>query len=233
MSSDINVRHPESRRRIAEQCVLLLRPSATPEQRTRITDHILVLCNYRIAIEEKRMTPSLLSELIAIHSSCVHDQEGRCPLLVSVQSLCWEINLALGLGNEEDRAFKRYDPICAARPLGAERFDLSEDRLLDVVYEILQLNRALLKNGSLEHEDHKAYFTQHLEILKGLSVVVPLRVSRDTLVEPGGIAQSRDGKLWRVVSVDDEKVVLKKVRVWKSVEVKWAEWARGWELKFP
>jgi hypothetical protein len=40
-------------------------------------------------------------------------------------------------------------------------------------------------------------------------------------------------RVWRVVSVDDEKVVLKKVRGWKSVEVKWAEWARGWELKFP
>jgi hypothetical protein len=56
---------------------------------------------------------------------------------------------------------------------------------------------------------------------------------RDGMVEPGGIVSSPDGKLWRVVSVDDEKVVLKKVRGSKSVEVKWAEWARGWELKFP
>ena len=38
MSSDINVRYPESRRRIALQCVDLLRPSATPEQRTRIAN---------------------------------------------------------------------------------------------------------------------------------------------------------------------------------------------------
>ena len=28
----------------------------------------------------RRMTPQLLSELIAVHSSCVRDQEGRCPL---------------------------------------------------------------------------------------------------------------------------------------------------------
>jgi len=71
----------------------------------------------------RRMTPQLLAELIAIHSSCVHDQEGTCPLLVSVNSLCWEINLALGLGNEEDAGFKRHSPMCAARPLSEERFD--------------------------------------------------------------------------------------------------------------
>ena len=71
----------------------------------------------------RRLTPRLLAELISVHSSCVHDQEGRCPLLVSVRSLCWEINKALGVGNEEDRAFKRHDPMCAARPLGAERFE--------------------------------------------------------------------------------------------------------------
>ena len=71
----------------------------------------------------RRMTPSLLSELIAVHSSCVHDQEGRCPLLVSVASLCWEINQATGVANDEDRAFKRHDPMCAARPLGRDRFE--------------------------------------------------------------------------------------------------------------
>jgi hypothetical protein len=38
-------------------------------------------------------------------------------LLVSVNSLCWEINLALGLGDEEDAGFKRHSPMCAARPL--------------------------------------------------------------------------------------------------------------------
>ena len=70
----------------------------------------------------RRMTPELLAELIAVHSSCVHDQEGRCPLLVSVSSLCWEINLALGLGNEEDKGFRRVNEMCAARPLGAGRF---------------------------------------------------------------------------------------------------------------
>ena len=161
MSSDYNVRHPESRRRIAEQCVLHLRPSATTEQRTRIADHILLLCNYKIVTEE-RVTPNLLSE----------------------------------------------------------------DRLLDAVYNILQINRALLKDGHLEHEDHKAYFTQHVAILKEL-------MGREKVIEPGGIAQSPDGKLWRVVEVDNEKVILKKVRGWKQIRITWQEWSRRWELKFP
>jgi hypothetical protein len=63
------------------------------------------------------MTPELLAELLRIHSSCVHDQEGRCPLLVSVHSLCWEINQAMGCANEEDKGFRRHDPMCSARPL--------------------------------------------------------------------------------------------------------------------
>lgn len=65
----------------------------------------------------QRMTPALLEELIRIHSSCVHDQEGRCALQLSVRSLCWEINQAMNVTDEEDRAFKRRDPMCAARPL--------------------------------------------------------------------------------------------------------------------
>jgi hypothetical protein len=64
-----------------------------------------------------RLTPELLEDLLRIHASCVHDQEGRCGLHLSVSSLCWEINQATGLANEEDRGFKRHDPLCAARPL--------------------------------------------------------------------------------------------------------------------
>ena len=45
--------------------------------------------------------------------------------------------------------------------------DLSEGRLLDAVYNILQVNLRLL-GGHLAHEDHEAYFKQHLAILKGL-----------------------------------------------------------------
>src|ERR1035438_8180437 len=96
--SGCKVVHIESRRRIALQCVDLLLPGAAPARRTRIATRILVMCDGRVHSRRerkpRRMTPSLLSELIAVHSSCVHDQEGRCPLLVSVASLCWEINQA-------------------------------------------------------------------------------------------------------------------------------------------
>jgi len=47
-------------------------------------------------------------------------------LLLSVSSLNWEINNSLGIGNEEDRGFKRHDPMCAARPLTV-RFDREEE----------------------------------------------------------------------------------------------------------
>ena len=65
----------------------------------------------------RRLTPELLEDLLRIHASCVHDAEGKCGLLMSVSSLCWEINLSCGIGNDEDRGFKRHDPMCAARPL--------------------------------------------------------------------------------------------------------------------
>lgn len=71
----------------------------------------------------RRLTPEVLAELISVHSSCVHSQEHRCPLLISVRSLCWEINQFCGIGNEEDNAFRRTgaDGLCAARPLSLER----------------------------------------------------------------------------------------------------------------
>jgi hypothetical protein len=82
----------------------------------------------------QRLTPELLDDLLRIHASCVHDAEGRCGLLLSVSSLCWEINQATGLANEEDKAFKRHDPMCAARPL---RTPFVEEgcRLMDNMFE--------------------------------------------------------------------------------------------------
>jgi hypothetical protein len=76
--------------------------------------------------EPRRLTTELVAELLSIHASCVHDQENRCPLLVSVRSLTWELNLAANIGNEEDKAFRRHDPMCAARPLTV-RFDRGEE----------------------------------------------------------------------------------------------------------
>jgi len=95
----------------------VMRGASIAERRKVADEAMLVLAGKR-----PRMTPRLLAELIAVHSSCVHDQEGKCPLLVSVSSLCWEINQAMGAANDEDRAFKRHDPMCAARPLGRDRF---------------------------------------------------------------------------------------------------------------
>jgi hypothetical protein len=73
----------------------------------------------------RRMTPELLAELISIHFCCVHDQEGKCPLLISIKSLCWEINKSMNLAGEEDAGFRRVDPMCAARPLTV-RFNSEE-----------------------------------------------------------------------------------------------------------
>lgn len=63
------------------------------------------------------MTPELLGELIRIHTQCVHDQQGRCPLTIFLTPLCWEINQVMGVTNQEDRGFRRLDPMCAAKPL--------------------------------------------------------------------------------------------------------------------
>jgi hypothetical protein len=95
-----NVRSPESRRRIALQCVDLLLPRVTLARRKKVADHILALC-----------------------------QKGQPK-------------------------------------------EISEDRLLDVAYKILQVNRAYLCRGRKgkhrEHKDHRAYFRRHLKILRAL-----------------------------------------------------------------
>jgi hypothetical protein len=72
------------------------------------------------------MTPELLAELIALHSQCVLDQQRKCPLTVFVKPLSWEINQAMGVGNDEDKGFRRVDGMCAAKPLGVERFERDE-----------------------------------------------------------------------------------------------------------
>jgi len=118
--SGCKVIHIDSRKRIALQCVDLLLRNATPSQRRRIASRILGMCDgvhSKRDREPRRLTQELLEDLLRIHASCTHDQEGRCGLLLSVSSLCWEINLSCGLANDEDKGFKRHDPMCAARPL--------------------------------------------------------------------------------------------------------------------
>ena len=84
----------------------------------------------------RRLTPGLVAELLSVHASCVHAQENRCPLLVSIKSLTWELNQAANIGNEEDRAFRRTgaDGLCAARPLPLEKM-LDGLRLVDSMFE--------------------------------------------------------------------------------------------------
>ena len=135
--SGCKVVHIDSRRRIALQCVDLLLWGATPSQRSRIASRILAMCDgvhSRRECKPRRLTPELLNDLLRIHASCVHDQEGKCGLLLSVSSLCWEINQACGLADDTDKGFKRRDPMCAARPL---RTPFVEEgcRLVDSMFE--------------------------------------------------------------------------------------------------
>jgi hypothetical protein len=139
--SGCKVIHFDSRRRVALQCVDLLLWDATPTRRKHIANRILTMCDGKDRrVHSKRgrkpirMTPELLDDLLRIHASCVHDQEGKCGLLLSVSSLCWEINQACGLADDTDKGFKRHDPMCAARPL---RTPFVEEgcRLVDSMFE--------------------------------------------------------------------------------------------------
>jgi hypothetical protein len=112
--------HIDSHRRIALQSVDLLLPGSTPRQRKRIASRILAMCDSMHSRRERkprRLTPELLDDLLRIHASCVHDQQGKCGLLISISSLTWEINQACGLADDTDKGFRRHDPLCAARPL--------------------------------------------------------------------------------------------------------------------
>jgi hypothetical protein len=91
-----------------------LLPKASLDERRKLARDILSLCRGR---KPRRLTPEVLTELMMVHSSCVMDQKGRCPLLLSVRSLCWEVNQFCNLASEEDTGFKRHDPMLAARPL--------------------------------------------------------------------------------------------------------------------
>lgn len=70
-----------------------------------------------IQFPARRITPEVLLEILQSHSSCVMDQNGKCPLLRSIRSMVWEINQFMGCASEEDRGFKRHSEMLAARPL--------------------------------------------------------------------------------------------------------------------
>lgn len=64
-----------------------------------------------------RITPEALAELISRHAQCVLDQKQKCPLVLFCQPMAWELNEFFGVGNDKDRAFRRHDPMCDAKPL--------------------------------------------------------------------------------------------------------------------
>ena len=71
----------------------------------------------------RRMNPQLLAELIAIHSQCPLQQKGKCGLTIFTAPLVWELHKAMNIADETDKAFRRVDPMCAARPLEPQRFE--------------------------------------------------------------------------------------------------------------
>jgi hypothetical protein len=87
--------------------------------------------------KSRRLTPEIVGELLRIHSSCVHDQAGKCPLLISVSSLTWELNQAANIGDETDNFFKRHNEMCAARPISNHDIEraLEGRRLADSMNE--------------------------------------------------------------------------------------------------
>jgi hypothetical protein len=98
----------------------VLAPKASVAEKRRLTNEILLLVSGKGRV---RLTPTLLSELISIHSQCVLDQVGRCSLTIFVQPLVWELHKALGIADETDAAFKRHDETTAAKPVKEEHFD--------------------------------------------------------------------------------------------------------------
>lgn len=113
-------REARARAHLVYEFLPALVPRADVSGRRRLADEMLACMGF---VRRVRMTPELLAELFSVHGQCVFDQQGKCALTVFVKPLAWEINKAMGVANEEDRGFKRHDPMCAAKPLSVERFD--------------------------------------------------------------------------------------------------------------
>lgn len=84
----------------------------------------------------RRMNPQLLAELIAIHSQCPLQAQGKCGLTIFTAPLVWELHKAINRADETDRAFRRVDPMCAARPLEPQRFEtMMPEEIVDSIME--------------------------------------------------------------------------------------------------
>ena len=66
----------------------------------------------------RRLTPEVLTELLMVHSCCADGSAGQCPMLLSVKSLCWEINRVQGTSRPRRTRVSSATARCAAaRPL--------------------------------------------------------------------------------------------------------------------
>lgn len=90
----------------------ILMPRAELAERRKLAADMLSLCAGR---KPERITPEALGELIRRSAVCVHDQSGKCPLVLFTQVMAWELNVFFGVGNEEDKGFRRYGD--SAKPL--------------------------------------------------------------------------------------------------------------------
>ena len=95
----------------------LLAPRETPQRKARLAGRILALFGDDRSVGNMRITPEALMELISRHAQCVHDQTGKCPLILFCRPMAWELNEFFGVGNQEDKGFRRYSDMAAARPL--------------------------------------------------------------------------------------------------------------------
>ena len=75
----------------------------------------------------ERITGEILMELISRHSCCVMDQKQKCPLMIFTEPMAWELNCYFGVGDEQDKAFRRCSDMPAARPLSDHSIGRDED----------------------------------------------------------------------------------------------------------
>jgi hypothetical protein len=117
MSKKVSPEHREEARFLASlvfESLPILMPKAGVAERRKLAADIMMLLKRR----RERITPEALLELIQRNAVCVLDQRHRCPLMLFTQVMAWELNVYFGVGNEEDKAFRRYGEVPAARPLG-------------------------------------------------------------------------------------------------------------------
>jgi hypothetical protein len=59
---------------------------------------------------KRELTPAALYELFERHSQCVLDRNGKCPLLVFTEQMCWEINEFFNGKKNENTGRRRRNP---------------------------------------------------------------------------------------------------------------------------